>query len=300
MTSPSPSPLPEPTPHRWHLMIVSAFLWESGGEQFVASPQSDLTSYLLRTLHRLNTQARCIYTEEQIEEIKKNIKAMLLRFRHYEDVNIGQWIEPEDRANIKTNETGYRVLEKVKYAIFILEDDSDESLVGHILVSSIGEDYWSCWSMERDGDLDRSWIEKINRFLLTPVEIYLPFSNGTESKLLLIDSYLSYGVFEQDITIIPKGRTANKGDPAIIVRGKIRSDYDRDYYIAITGDLYTYKGERLEGKEYLFDPPIGEFTLTHVPAHDFGAFEMHFKYEGQDIESYDLFLAIDPHEAPPP
>ena len=128
---------------------------------------------------------------------------------------------------------------------------------------------------------------------------YLTFRNGTETKVFLVDSHLSYGVFEENILIPIKGRSANVGDPAVIINGTIRNDYEKDYYFAITGYLYTSKGEKLEGSKYIFDPPIGEFAVTYVPAHGIGTFEMHFKYEGRDIESYDLFLYMEPQETPP-
>lgn len=120
------------------------------------------------------------------------------------------------------------------------------------------------------------------------------------SKVFLIDSYLSYGVFDRNITIHIKGRSAYVGDPAVIVSGKIRNDYDKDYYFAITGNLFTSKGEVLRGPDYIFDHPMGEFTVVHASAHDFGTFELHFKYEGRDIERYTLVLAMEPQENPPP
>ncbi len=120
------------------------------------------------------------------------------------------------------------------------------------------------------------------------------------SKVCLIDSHLNYGVLDQNITIPTKGRSANVGDQIVIITGKIRNDYDREYYFAITGDLYTSKGERLRGPDYILDGPIGEFTVTYAPANDFGIFELHFKYEKQDIEKYILCLAMEPQEIPPP
>jgi hypothetical protein len=306
-TSPSPTSTPTvtpdvtptPTPPRWHLMMVSAFLWEDARELFVAGSHSDLTEYLLHTLQRINVQARCVFDDEQVEEIEKSMKVMRLRFRFYDDINISQWIEPEDRDHIKTNETGYRILEKVKYAIFILDSNKNESLIGLILIKSYSssEDYWGCWAVEKDGQLDTSWIVEIERFLLTPTEIYLPFKNGTESKLLLIDSHLSYGVFEENITIIPKGRSATIGDPAVIIKGKVINHYDEGYYFAITCDLYNSQGQKLEGAEYIFNPPVGEFTVTYV--NDHGPFEIYLKYEGQDITHYELFLAFEPQINPP-
>lgn len=146
--------------------------------------------------------------------------------------------------------------------------------------------------------MDESWIEEAKSYLLTPVQRYLTFRNGTETKVYLVYSRLSHGVFEEDISIPIKGRSAKKGDLAVIVNGKIRNDYDSDYHFAIAGDLYNSRGEKLEGEKYIFDLPVGEFTVTYV--HDFGTFELHFKYDGQDIEHYDLYLYVEPTETPPP
>lgn len=131
--------------------------------------------------------------------------------------------------------------------------------------------------------------------LLTSAQRYLD-----SSKVCLIDSHLSYGVLDQNITVPIKGRSANVGDPIVIVTGNIRNDYDRGYYFAITGDLYTSEGERLRGPDYILDHPMGEFTVTYVPANGFGTFELHFKYEKQDIANYTLCLAMEPQENPPP
>lgn len=162
-------PAPTPTPHGWLLMIRRVFLWEEGESKFVGGPDSDLCNYLRQTLRRLNIQARCVFSDERIKEIKENNKVIELSFRFYEDVTISQWIEPEERDHIKTNETGYRILEKVKSVLFILENGLDEDLEAYILVGSLTDDNWSCWAIKEDGNnkLDKSWVEEIGRYLLT-------------------------------------------------------------------------------------------------------------------------------------
>jgi len=138
----------------WHLMLRSVFLWEDGEEQFVAGPNSDLCNYLLQTLPKINLQ-----------EIKENDKVILLSFRFAEDVTISQWIEPQDRDHIKTDQEGYIILEKFHKALFILADNLDEDLQGHILVYSQTEG-WSCWTIQLEsGELDKTWIDEINELL---------------------------------------------------------------------------------------------------------------------------------------
>jgi len=160
---PTPNPSP-PTPHPWTLMMESVFLWENGEEQFVAGENSDLSNYLLQTLHRVNLQARCIFSEEKIQEIKKSDKVLELRFRFPRNVTISQWVEPQDRDHIKTDENGYRILENVYNALFVLEDHLNGSLQGHVLVST--NEGWSCWAIQQGGELDKSWVEETGKYLL--------------------------------------------------------------------------------------------------------------------------------------
>jgi len=114
----------------------------------------------------------------------------------------------------------------------------------------------------------------------TTVEAYLTFLNGTE--VYLINSTLSY-----------------VGDSTVI-NNTVRNDYDREYYFAITGNLLTSGGEKIEGAKYITDPPANGFVVVHVLSHSIESFEIHFNYSKQDIRNYDLFLAYPPFDVPPP
>ena len=127
----------------------------------------------------------------------------------------------------------------------------------------------------------------------------LLFENGSESNLYLVNSSLSYEFSEVDLYIPIKGRTLNIGDAVVVITGEVLNNYDGDYYFAISGDLFTFEGEKLEGTDYLMNGPVGEFTVLHVPSSSYGVFELFFKYDGQDVESYDLFLALEPQDSPP-
>ena len=133
--------------------MTEIFLWENGKEKFLAGENSDLSSFLLQTLHKLNLQARCAFGEEHIQEIKQNDKVIELRFRHPRNITISQWVEPEERYHIPTDEKGYRILENVENALFILEDNLDEGLEGHILVGHEveGRIGYSCWAIQQEG-----------------------------------------------------------------------------------------------------------------------------------------------------
>ena len=127
----------------------------------------------------------------------------------------------------------------------------------------------------------------------------LLFENGSESNLYLVNSSLSYEFSEVDLYIPIKGRTLNVGDAVVAITGEVLNNYDTDYYFAISGDLFTSKGEKLEGIDYLMNKPVGEFTVLLVSSFDHSVFELFFKYDGQDIESYVLFLALEPQDSPP-
>ena len=128
----------------------------------------------------------------------------------------------------------------------------------------------------------------------------LLFENGSESNLYLVNSSLSYEFSEVDLYIPIKGRTLNVGDSIVVISGEVINNYDRDYYFAISGNLFTSKGEKLKGTDYVMNEPIGEFALLQVSSFEHGIFELFFKYERRDIESYDLFLVLEPQDTPPP
>ena len=127
----------------------------------------------------------------------------------------------------------------------------------------------------------------------------LLFENGSESNLYLVNSSLSYEFSEVDLYIPIKGRTLNIGDAVVVITGEVLNNYDGDYYFAISGDLFTFEGEKLEGTDYLMNGPVGEFTVLHAPSSSYGIFELFFKYDGHDIESFELFLALEPEDSPP-
>ena len=127
----------------------------------------------------------------------------------------------------------------------------------------------------------------------------LLFENGTESKLYLVSSSLSYEISEVDRTIPIKGRIVNVGDSLVVISGEVINNYDKDYYFAISGDLFTSEGEKLAGIDYIVNEPVGEFAVLQVPSFELEMFELFFKYDGKDIESYDLYLALEPQYSPP-
>jgi hypothetical protein len=127
------------------------------------------------------------------------------------------------------------------------------------------------------------------------------YQGGVETKVFLVDSQLHYGAYNESFT--RSGATGsysiNKGDPCVIINGTIRNDYDEDYYFCITADVYNSKGEKIEPILTINSPQPG-FTVEKVNSGAVGVFEIQIKYDGKDIVSYDLFIAFEPTETPPP
>ena len=110
-------------------------VWQNGEEKIIdpeSSEYNEIGDILIQTLHKLDLQAVCAFTEERVhQEIKRNDKVVGIIFKQADDFPIRQWIEPEGR---------YNVLKNVKSAIFILEDNLGEGLEGFILVGSERKD----------------------------------------------------------------------------------------------------------------------------------------------------------------
>lgn len=164
------TPLREP--YSWQLMTERVFLWENGESKFVAGENSSLSNFLLKTLHRVDIQAKCVFEEERVQRMKKNNRILEMSFRFPENITISQQIGP-NHGFIPTNESGYRILENVSDALFILEDNLNEELDGHILVSyeevkAEGTTNYACWAVSEEGskDIDKTWIDEINSNLV--------------------------------------------------------------------------------------------------------------------------------------
>ena len=155
--------------------MVESIVFYEDGKQEIIDPKSEdgkgIASLLTRKLHELNLQATCVFSEEDIQEIKQKDRVAELIFKKPIDITISQWTEPEERYHIPTDEKGYRILENVETAIFILEDNQERGLEAHILVGHRveGRIGYSCWAInikeEGKPELDKSWIDGINRLM---------------------------------------------------------------------------------------------------------------------------------------
>jgi len=155
-------------------MVESIVFYEDGKQEIIDLKSEDgkgIASLLTRKLHELNLQATCVFSEEDIQEIKQKDRVAELIFKKPVDITISQWTEPEERYHIPTDEKGYRILENVETAIFILEDNQERGLEAHILVGHgvEGRIGYSCWAInikeEGKPELDKNWIDGINRLM---------------------------------------------------------------------------------------------------------------------------------------
>jgi len=127
------------------------------------------------------------------------------------------------------------------------------------------------------------------------------YQGGVETKVFLVDSQLHYGVYNESFTRsgAAGSYSINEGDPCIVITGTIRNDYDEDYYFCITADVYNSKGEKI-GPILTINSPQPGFTVEKINRAAVGVFEIQIKHDGKDIASYDLFIAFEPTETPPP
>ena len=136
-------------------------------------------------------------------------------------------------------------------------------------------------------------------------EEYLNYSKdiqeGAETKVYLINSMLNYGFYEESFT--RSGATGfysiTKGDPCVIINGTIRNDYENDYYFSITAEVLNSGGLNI-GPILTVDSPQPGFTVTYAEKDANGNFKIQIKYNAKDITDYELFVAYEPYETPPP
>jgi hypothetical protein len=129
--------------------------------------------------------------------------------------------------------------------------------------------------------------------------VYLNFSNGTVSQVYLVNSTLRYGVYERDYLSTPvRNITVFKGDPCVIITGTIRNEYDKNYYIWMSAQLYNESDEKV-GVVTRLSSPWQRFSVIHVENASMGTFEIYVKYDKKDVKSYDVFLSSTPSVDPP-
>lgn len=205
-------------PPVWHLMLSRAFLWDNGESRYIAGAGNPLTYYLESTVKKINFEAGQAFSEEQVDEILENVKAVKLTHKFPDNLKINQLIPPGERDQYVTDEDGFRVLEKFNAAIFILEDDLHEDLEGIILVNSPPFEEWSVWRIRKEnGEIDNSWIEEIQRLLEEPTPIPTPTPAPTpmpKTEYLLAEVKIEATVIDVNKTFILNWEPETEAEPS--------------------------------------------------------------------------------------
>jgi hypothetical protein len=135
--------------------------------------------------------------------------------------------------------------------------------------------------------------------------MYLRFLNdsqhGGATRVFLINSQLYYGVYNESFT--RSGATGfysvNKGDPCVLINGTIQNEYGRDYYFAITAEVENSTGQKI-GPILTVNSPQPDFAVAKTNGGSIAPFDLQIKYAGKDVVNYELFVAFEPFETPPP
>ena len=133
-----------------------------------------------------------------------------------------------------------------------------------------------------------------------PEQHYLLVQGGNSSNIFLIESQLSFGTYDRDISNPFADKSyPKKGDPAVIIQGTLRSDYEEDLVIALSANLYDFEGQQV-GRVAVPSSAKPWFVVLGVPEGSIEPFRVYIDYDGTDIARYELFLYGSPAKWAPP
>lgn len=112
-----------------------------------------------------------------------------------------------------------------------------------------------------------STVPDISKIEINPVEYH-------NTKLL--DYYLNYETLEEKNICGLPGDPAKAGDAGIVIRGTLKNEYDKNYYIFLSAEAYDSKGNLL-GRS-LDSGPICGMIAPYVRRNETENFELHLKY----------------------
>jgi hypothetical protein len=94
------------------------------------------------------------------------------------------------------------------------------------------------------------------------------------SKILLLNYSLNYTTLKREDICFPY--SANSEDPGIVIRGALKNEYDKDYWIILGAAAYD-SNENLLGRS-LDSGPICGIIARHVESNMTENFELHLKF----------------------
>jgi hypothetical protein len=130
--------------------------------------------------------------------------------------------------------------------------------------------------------------------------IQATIKTALKPKLYLIDSQLYYGVYSESFS-----RSGATGDYSINEGAPSESSTEQSETtmtkttILPSANVYNSAGDKIEPVLTINSSHPG-FALTKLDKDSTCTFELQIKYEGKDIVNYDLFIAFEPSEVPPP
>ena len=137
-------------------------------------------------------------------------------------------------------------------------------------------------------------------FLTPKSEHYLTYypsheHGGSETKVLLLESNLRYGVYDHDILqYMFCDHSVNKGDPCVIINVTIRNDYTEEwpagYQISLTAYLYNTEGKRVGTVMNYGQLFCGFVEVWKVECGETRTFDIYIDYDKQDIDRYELYI----------
>lgn len=116
---------------------------------------------------------------------------------------------------------------------------------------------------------------------------------GKETKVLLLDSKLRYGVYDHDFRLLLSDHPVKKGNPCVIINVTIRNDYKEEYprghFTSLTAYLYNTEGKRV-GTVMTYGQLHVGMVEVNVKRGDTATFDIYVYYDKQDIDHYELYI----------
>ncbi|NJD51849.1 MAG: hypothetical protein FIB07_03185 [Candidatus Methanoperedens sp.] len=194
------------------------------------------------------------------------------------------------------------------------EDGNDRKLLTKVNTGGIDQMGWNpdgskvafvTWELGKDG-LDRNiyvvdvsnekWHEISSQPSTAPDISKIKINPIEYDKTKLLDYYLNYTTLEEKDICGRPGDPARAEDTGIVIRGTLKNEYDKDYYIFLSAEAYDSK-ENLLGRS-LDSGPICGMIAPYVISNKTEKFELHLKYY-ETISKIKLFSG-GISEIPPP
>lgn len=116
---------------------------------------------------------------------------------------------------------------------------------------------------------------------------------GNETKVLLLDSNIRYGVYDHDFRLLLCDQEVKKGDPCVIVNVTIRNDYSEEwpsgYFISLTAYLYDNEGKTV-GRVMTYGQLHSGMVEVNLKTGQTLTFDIYAYYDKQDVGRRELYV----------